>query len=134
MLFLRFSSNITPRILLATASSLASCCPNFYRSLAQTAAEFMCVSMARLVASSRSGISACRFWKRCVGTGTEMATDQRFYARIAELSQIGVAVGGAVERKGLAHGRRGAQALRADHLIDEHQVILLHRREVDGLV
>src|SRR5665647_2931729 len=72
MLFLRFSSNITPRIFLATASSLASCCPNFCRSLAQAAAEFICVSMARLVASSRSAIMVWRFAKRWVGTGTEM--------------------------------------------------------------
>ena len=43
-------------------------------SLAQAAAAFICVSMARLVASSRSAMSACRFWKRWVGTGTEIAT------------------------------------------------------------
>ena len=155
----------------------------------QAAAEFICVSMARLVASSRSAISACRFWKRWLGTGTEMATalpsgscratpaaqmpsvcssrskatplrraalrsasrasmrvsvfgvrgliaapDQRLDRGVGKLRQIGLAVGGAIKREGLAHRRHGAQALRADHLVDEHQLILLHGRQIDGLV
>ena len=54
--------------------------------------------------------------------------------RVVEGRQIGLAVGGAIERKRLADRRYHAQPLRADHLIDENQVILLHHRKIDRLL
>ena len=53
---------------------------------------------------------------------------------VVETGEIGLAVGGAIERKRLADRRHRAQPLRADHLIDEDQVILLDHGEIDGLL
>src|ERR1035441_6044497 len=155
MLFLRFSSNITPRILLATASSLfvtracASCRNSYQPNLGgggihmrlhgalggeqpfgdqgllvlealgrhrhrdgDGIAEWVLQGEARgadaervfftierhAVAArrfdiSKQGVETCERLRRARFVG---ASDQRLYARIAELRQIGFAVGGAV--------------------------------------
>ena len=41
--------------------------------------------------------------------------------------EIGLAVGRAIEREGFADRRHRAQPLRADHLIDEHEMVVLDR-------
>ena len=45
--------------------------------------------------------------------------DQRVDRSVVELGEVGLAVGGAVERERLADRRHRAQPLRADHLVDE---------------
>src|SRR6185437_14728198 len=60
--------------------------------------------------------------------------DQRLDGGVGQLREIGFAVGGAVEREGLADRRHRAQAMRADHLVDEDEMVLLHRRQIDGLL
>src|SRR5712691_3266614 len=64
----------------------------------------------------------------------EAGADQAGDRHLVEPREIGLAVGRAGERKGLAHRRYRAQPLRPDHLVDEDQVILLDGGEVDGLV
>ena len=66
----------------------------------------MRVRRARLVARCRSGARS----------------------RPRRVREIGLAVGGAVERKRLADRRHRAQPLRADDLVDEDQMIVLDRR------
>ncbi len=60
--------------------------------------------------------------------------DQPRDRRILEFGEIGFAVGRAMQRKGLADGGHGAQPLRSGHLIDEHEVVLLDGRKIDGLL
>src|SRR5262245_48862711 len=48
--------------------------------------------------------------------------DERFDSIVGELRQISLPIGGAVERKGVPYRGDGAQALRADYLIDEHEL------------
>src|SRR4029077_15879668 len=66
--------------------------------------------------------------------GLVSAADQCFNRGIGKLRQIGFAVGGEVEGKVIAARGYGTKTLRADDLVDEHKVIFLDRREVDGLV
>src|SRR5262249_33104229 len=62
------------------------------------------------------------------------ATDQCFNGGIGKLGQVGFSVRGAIKRKGIADRGYGAQALRTNDLVDEHEMILLDRRKVDRLV
>src|SRR5262245_3423814 len=64
----------------------------------------------------------------------ETRADQPRDRHLVELGEIGLAVGGAIERKRLADGRHRAQPVRPDHLIDEDEVILLDGGEIDGFV
>ena len=54
--------------------------------------------------------------------------DQAGHGGIVEPGEIGLAVGGAMQWKCLTDGRHRAQPLRADHLIDEHQMVFLDDR------
>src|SRR5262245_15654485 len=68
------------------------------------------------------------------GAPLETRADEPRDRHLIELSEIGLAVGGAIERKGFAHRRHRAQPVRPDHLIDEDEMILLDGGEIDGLV
>ena len=72
--------------------------------------------------------------KRLRRARLEGAAEQRFHSGISKLRQIGFAVGRTIKRKGIPDRGHRAQALRADDLIDEDKVILLHGREVDRLM
>ena len=58
---------------------------------------------------------------------------QALHGAVVEGGEIGLAIGGAIERKGLAHSRDRAQALGADDLIDEEQTVLARHRKVHRL-
>ena len=55
-------------------------------------------------------------------------------ASVSSSGEIGLAVGRAVQREGFADRRDRTQPVRADHLVDEHEMILLDHGEVDRLL
>ena len=63
----------------------------------------------------------------------ESRAHQALHGAVVESGKIGLAIGGAIERKGLAHRRDRAQALGADDLIDEEQPVLARHRKVNRL-
>src|SRR5215471_10363531 len=72
---------------------------------------------------------------QCLGRARLVTTaDQCLDGGIGKLRQIGFAVRSAIKRKGIANRRHGAQALRANDLVDEHEMIFLNSRKVDRLV
>src|SRR5712691_11490671 len=147
----RFSSNVTPRIFLVTlllplpASFEAPGRPASGCRRAQVLADeppgglepFRDQLLAgegdpRLAHGLELAHEVVEAGDRVRGPALEARADQPRDRDLVELRQVGLAVGGAIEREGLADRRHRAQPLRPDYLVDEDEVILLDDGEVDG--